>query len=142
MKLHKIQVVVCLENNIWVAIFERNDAGKYAVARQIFGSEPTDPELHNFITEHYQLLKFTEPKYFNLTVKRKNPKRMKREVKKVMQKTKNQKIKTTRAQEILKLDLETKKKAKLKTSKSAKEQKIQKKFLLKQAKKKKKQRGY
>lgn len=142
MKLHKIQVTVCLENNLWVAIFERNEADNYAVARQVFGSEPTDPELHDFISDHYYLLNFTEPKHFKLIIKRKNPKRMKREVKKIMQKKGSQKIKTTHAQELLKLDLETKKKARRKTSKSEKKQKIQKKFLLKQAKKKEKQRGH
>lgn len=142
MKPFTIQVTILLENSFWVGIFERNDAEGYAVARQIFGEEPTDPELYDFILSHYQVLKFTEPKNFKLVIKRKNPKRMKREVRKVMEKSKDQLKKTTRAQEVLRLELEINKKIKKTLDKKEIQEQLQKKFMLKQAKKKQKHRGH
>lgn len=140
MKSYTIQVTVLLENSFWVGIFERNDGEGYAVARQIFGGEPTDPELYEFISAHYQLLKFTEPKNFKLVIKRKNPKRMKREIKKLMEKSKGIK-KETHAQEALRIELEKNKKIKKAKTQKEKEERQREKFLLKQAKKKEKHRG-
>ena len=137
-----IQVTVLLENQFWAAIFERKDKAGYAVARQVFGDEPTDPELYAFITAHYYQLKFTTPQTFKLIIKRKNPKRMKRDVIKQMAKTKQSSQNNTYAQEVLRLELEKNKKIKKSNAKAEKEAKQQKVFLLKQAKKKKKHRGH
>ncbi|ABS77245.2 YjdF family protein [Coxiella burnetii] len=141
LNLYTIHATVLLENSFWVGIFERKDNEGYAVARQIFGDEPTDAELYEFVTSHFDELRFTEPVKFKLVIKRKNPKRLKREIRKVMKKT--EKLpQLTRAQEVLKLDLEKKKKEKKVLSRSEKEGQLEKKFQLKQAKKKKKQRGH
>src|SRR3990167_4096522 len=96
-----IQVTVLLENQLWMAIFERKDNTGYAVARQVFGDEPTDPELYEFISTHYYHLKFTAPQEFKLIIKRKNPKRMKRDVIKQMNKVKKSSQCNTYAQEVL-----------------------------------------
>ena len=81
-----ITVTVQLEGSFWTALFERNDAGNYTVARKIFGKEPTDPELYEFLLKNYHELKYTEPQKFKLIIKRKNPKRVRREVRKAMEK--------------------------------------------------------
>lgn len=142
MKQYTIQVTVLIENSLWTGIFERNDDTGYEVARQIFGSEPTDAELYDFISQNFYLLKFTTSHDFKLVIKRKNPKRIKREVKKLMDKAKKGMSKVTRAQEVLKLELEKNKKMKKTVSKAEKEAKLQEKFSIKQAKKKKKHRGH
>ena len=139
MKQSLIKVTILLEDQFWVGIFERNDADCYAVARKIFGDEPTDPELYEFILTHYQDLKFTEPQPFKLVIKRKNPKRMKREVKKLMEKLDKS---TTYAHEQLRLELEKNKKIRKSLSKQEKSDYQQRKFLLKQEKKKEKHRGH
>lgn len=76
MAQHTIQVTILFQNPFWVGIFERQDASGYAVARQIFGTEPMDSELHEFVTLQYYLLKFAEPqKDIELVVNRKNYKK-------------------------------------------------------------------
>ena len=142
MKKHTIKVTVLLENSFWVGLFERNDQAGYAVARKIFGGEPSDAELYDFVLIHFDELKFTEPQDFKLIIKRKNPKRMQREVRREMEKAKKGLSNATHAQEVLRFELEKNKKLKKKISKIEKEAKQQEKFQQKQAKKKKKHRGH
>lgn len=142
MQRFTIQVTLLYEGPFWAAIFERNDDTGYSVARKIFGSEPTDPELYEFILKHYQELKFTEPHDFKLVIRRKNPKRVQREVRQEMEKARSGQASTSRAQEVLRLELEKNKKVKKTISKAEKELKLQEKFLQKQEKKKKKKKGH
>ncbi len=141
-KQYTIKVTVLLENALWIGLFERNDDGEYAVARQIFGGEPSDAELHDFVLTHYDKLKFTAPYNFKLVIKRKNYKRTQREVRREMENAKKNSLSTTHAQEVLRIDLEKKKKIKKITSKIEKENSLEKKFQLKQEKKKRKHRGH
>lgn len=85
----RINVTVCLEKAIWVGIFARTDDQGLAAARVIFGKEPTDPELYQWLLEHFDALKFSAPQEFKLLVKRKNPKRMLRQVRKEMKEAAN-----------------------------------------------------
>ncbi len=142
MKQYTIKVTVLLENSFWVGLFERNDNEGYAVARKIFGDEPSDAELYDFVLTHFDELKFTEPKDFKLVIKRKNHKRMQREVRREMEKAKSGLPSATSAQETLRLDLEKNKKFKKATSKAEKEACLEKKFQQKQEKRKKKHRGH
>lgn len=137
-----IKVTVMLEKSFWVGVFERNDAAGFAVARKIFGNEPTDAELYQFILTNYHELKFTEPQEFTLIIKRKNPKRILRDVKREVEKARGSQPKNTHAQEVLRLALEKNKKIKNKVSKAEKQKLIAEKFSLKQEKKKKKHRGH
>lgn len=142
MKQCTIKVTVLLEDSFWVGFFERNDDEGYAVARKIFGGEPTDAELYDFVLTHFDALKFTEPQDFKLVIKRKNPKRVKREVRREMEKVKKNLFSTTHAQEVLRLDLEKNKKIKKSISKAEREACVEEKFQQKQAKRKKKHRGH
>lgn len=141
-KQYTIKVTVLLKNSLWLGIFERNDSEGYAVARKIFGGEPTDAELYEFVLAHFDELKFTEPQEFKLVIKRKNPKRVQREVRREMEKAKLGLPSTTHAQEVLRLDLEKNKKLKKTVSKVEKEAKREEKFQQKQVKRKKKHRGH
>lgn len=142
MKQATVKVNVLLENALWIAVFERADQAGYAVARVIFGDEPTDPELYEYISTHFYELKFTEPHDFKLIIKRKNYKRMQRDVKREMAAAKSKSSTKTRAQEVLRLALEKNKKARKSQSKAEKEAALEKKFSLRQAKKKQKKRGH
>lgn len=137
-----IKASVMLEKSLWVALFERTDKQGYAVARAVFGDEPTDPELYEYISTHFYQLKFTEPQTFKLIVKRKNYKRIQREVRKEMEIAKLKLSKSTQAQDTLRLELEKSKKLKKSFSKIEKESQLQKQFLFRQLKKKKKKRGH
>jgi hypothetical protein len=137
-----IKVTVLFEQAWWVGIFERNDPAGYAVARKVFGGEPTDPELYEFVLNHYDELKFSESHDFKLIIKRKNPKRVLREVKNEMKKVKAGLPKTTIAQDVLRLELEKNKKIKKTMSKNEKEAKLEKIFQIEQSKRKKKHQGH
>ncbi len=141
-KQYTIKVTVLLENSFWIGVFERNDSEGYAVARKIFGVEPTDAELYEFVLIHFDELKFTEPQEFRLVIKRKNPKRVQREVRHEMEKAKKGLSSTTHAQEVLRLELEKNKKLKKGTSRTEKVARQEERFRQKQEKKKKKQRGH
>jgi hypothetical protein len=143
MQRQTIKVTILFENIFWVGIFERSDAQHYAVARHIFGDEPNDSELYEFISQHYGELNFTEPQDFVLEIKRMNPKRKHREVRKEMEKLKSQQTsKESMAQETLRLELEKNKKLGQARSKVEKEQQAEEKFMLKQLKRKQKHRGH
>lgn len=141
-KQYTIKVTLLIENSFWVGLFERTDHDGYAAARKIFGGEPTDAELYDFVLKNYNELKFTEPQEFQLIIKRKNPKRMQREVRREMNNAKKGLPSTTHAQEVLRLELEKNKKLKKTRSKAEKEARQEEKFQQKQEKRKKKHRGH
>lgn len=142
MKQHTIKVTILLENSLWIALFERTDNAGFAAARHIFGGEPTDPELYEFISTNYQLLKFTIPQSFKLIIKRKNPKRVLREVKREMERAKEGLAAASHAQEALRLEIEKNKKMKKTINKEEKQAQADAKFQQKQTKKKQKHRGH
>jgi hypothetical protein len=137
----QIKVTVCLENSLWVALFERVQEEKITAARVVFGKEPTDPELYEWLLANFNELKFSGPQDFKLIIKRKNPKRMLREVKREMDKAKGSLPKESLAQETLRHELEKRKIVQKSKTKAEKEALKEEQFLLKQHKKKKKQRG-
>ena len=57
-----VKATIFFDKRFWVGTFERTDKEGYAVARHIFGSEPSDPEVHEFVLSHYHELKFGEAK--------------------------------------------------------------------------------
>lgn len=75
-----IKATIFFEKRFWVGTFERTDKEGYAVARHIFGGEPSDPEIHEFVLSHYHELKFGEAKEINIQIQRMNPKRVQLEV--------------------------------------------------------------
>lgn len=141
MQLKLIKVTVMLEGSFWIGLFERSDIDGYTAAKKIFGEEPTDAELYQFILNNYHELNFTTPQEFTLRITRRNYKRMQRDVKREMQKMKENKPNISYAQETLRLELEKAKKIKKIRSKAEKEAKINKKFFMKQEKKKKRKKN-
>ena len=136
-----IQVTIFFDKRYWVGTFERIDKGGYAVARHIFGGEPTDPEVYEFVLSHYQELKFGETKEFTLEIKRMNPKRVQREVRREMERIKETTNPSTFAQDYIREELEKKKLQKKQQSSAEKQARKDEQFAIKQRKKKEKQRG-
>jgi hypothetical protein len=137
-----IKVTIYLEHPFWVGSFERTDQEGYAVAKKIFGKEPTDPEIYDFVLNNFEELRFGKPTTFKLDIKRKNPKRVLREVKKEMEKLKSSQKPSTMAQDAMREELEKNKKEKKRRSKTQKEEEAKLQFSLKQQKKKEKQKGH
>lgn len=142
MKQYTIKVTVMYQTPFWVGIFERVSEAHYAVARNVFGAEPTDAELYDFILHHYDALNFSEPHEFKLVIRRKNPKRLQREVKRELSRGQKVAPKETRAEEVLRLELEKKKKLRKVSNKAEVEAEKEMKFVLKQQKRKEKHRGH
>jgi DUF2992 family protein len=136
-----IKATVFFDRRFWVATFERTDKEGYAVARHIFGAEPTDSEVHDFVLYHYQELNFGEFREFDLQIKRMNLKRVQREVRREMAKLKETMMPSTFAQDYMKEELEKKKKEKKQRSSAEKQDRKEEQFAIKQQKKKEKHRG-
>lgn len=137
-----IKATIFFDKRYWVGTFERTDKEGYAVARHIFGGEPTDPEVYVFVLTHYQELKFGEPKEFTLEIKRMNPKRVQREVRKEMERIKATTKPSTFAQDYMREELEKKKLHKKQQSSAEKQARKDEQFSIRQRKKKEKQKGH
>ncbi len=137
-----IKATIFYEKRFWVGVFERTDKEGYAVARHIFGAEPSDPEVHEFILNHYSELKFGEPKNLHIEIKRMNPQRVQREIRREMERMKESSKPSTLAQDYMREEIEKNKKARQKLSSAEKQAYKDKQFDLKQEKRKEKHRGH
>ena len=131
------RLLVCFEDPFWVGVFERIQDGKLAAAKVTFGSEPKDYEVSVFILRHYYSLQFSPAVETAVKEMKKNPKRMQRDVKRQMENTGI----GTKSQQALKLQQEQNKKARKVKSREKKLAESERRFEMKQQKKKEKHRG-
>ncbi|MBX7067431.1 MAG: YjdF family protein [Parachlamydiales bacterium] len=137
-----IKATIYFEKKFWVGTFERTDKDGFAIAKHIFGGEPTDPEVYEFVLTHYQELQFGAPKEFVLEIKRMNPKRVQREVRREMQRMGETTKPSTFAQDYMREELEKKKLQKKQKSSAEKQARKDEQFALRQEKKKERHRGH
>lgn len=137
-----IKATIFFEKCYWVGIFERTDQEGYAVARHIFGAEPSDTEIHEFVLNHYHELKFGDLQEVNIQIQRMNPKRVQREVRREMAKLKETARPSTLAQDYMRDEIEKKKREKKSTSSAEKQARKDQQFQLKQQKRKAKHLGH
>lgn len=137
-----VKATIFSDKRFWVGTFERTDKEGYAVARHIFGAEPSDPEVHEFVLNHYCELKFGEAKEITVQIQRMNPKRVQREVRREMTRIKETTRPSTLAQDYMREEIEKKKKEKKSISSAQKQARKDEQFLLKQDKRKEKHRGH
>ncbi len=126
------------EKPFWVGFFERWEDGRLAVCKFTFGAEPKDAEIYDFILHNYNNLKFSSAVESDIKDKKINPKRMQREVKKQLQ---NRGI-GTKSQQALQLQVQQNKLEHKQNNRNKQQQDKQRKFLLKQQKRKDKHRGH
>ena len=96
------KLTVYFEESFWIGVFERIEDGKLSVAKVVFGAEPKDYEVQEYIRKHYSSLKFSPAVDTVVKDMKRNPKRMQREAKKQMQET----VVGTKSQQALKLQQE------------------------------------
>lgn len=77
---------VFFDEPFWVGVFEKTHEGSLSVSKVIFGAEPKDVEVLDFILKHYNILNFSPAVSFAVKEAKKNPKVMQRKVKKELQK--------------------------------------------------------
>jgi len=55
------KLTVYFDDPFWVGVFERTDEAGYAVARVVFGAEPSPVVLYAWVLQHYAHLPFSQP---------------------------------------------------------------------------------
>lgn len=134
-----INITVMFEKPFWIGLYERVDDNMYEVCKITFGEEPKDYEVHEFLLQHWHMLKFSPAIKSEKNKKTKiNPKRMQRMINKQLE----QKSIGTKAQQALKLQHELIKVKRKTTSREQREAEKERKYELKQLKKKTKHRGH
>jgi hypothetical protein len=131
--------IVTFEDPFWVGIIKIEDNNKIRIARWIFGSEPSEAEIYDFLYNDYDKLKFHEVQTDKVNKEYyKSPKRIQKEIRQIKQKGVNLK----KSYDIIKKQYESMKTEKKKNKKIKKQEKEVQKFQLKQEKKKQKHRGH
>lgn len=136
---NSLQITVLFEDPFWIGILERFTAQGYAVAKTIFGAEPTDNEAYYFLLTKFDNLRFSQPasipeKPTRIT----NPKRKLREAQKLLQNSRSlSKAHAAIKQMQTQTQIVAKQQTKLQHDELQRRQ-----YQLKQAKKKQKHRGH
>jgi len=137
--MHRIACTVFFEDPFWVGVWERNSEGTYACAKATFGAEPSDAELLSFLLASYTRLVFSEP---SAEIQRPpttpNPKRAQRLAARAVQSVGV----GTKAQQALKSQYEANKEEHKALSREQRLAAEERKFQLKQEKRKAKHRGH
>ncbi len=131
------KLTVFFEEPFWVGAFERTENGKLSVSKVMFGAEPKDCEVYEFILKHYNDLKFGPEVESEKKKSKANPKRMRRGIKKEMSKEGV----GTKSQQALKLMYEESKSERQNKSREERESEAKRLYELKRQKKKEKHKG-
>ena len=126
------------EDPFWVGVFERRIGKRLSVCKVTFGAEPKDCEVLEFVLNHYYELSFSTAITVGSRQTADNPKRRQREARKQME----QSGISTKSQEALRLQREEMKTERRQVSREEREAEAQRRFVMKQEKKKEKRRGH
>lgn len=130
---------VYFEGPFWVGLYERESGGRYEVSRIVFGAEPKDYEVYDFLRANWSRLRFSPPVKTERTAERRvNPKRMQREIHRQLEAGG---AVGTRAQQALKLQQEEGKTARKVRSRQEKEADQARRLALRAEKRREKHRG-
>lgn len=81
------RLTVFFEEPFWVGVFERISECRLSVCRIVFGAEPKDYEVYDFVLKNYYRLRFSPAVAADVREAGRNPKRIQREVRKQVQNT-------------------------------------------------------
>ena len=132
------KLTIYFEDPFWVGVFEELDGDKLSVCKAVFGVEPTDAEIYEFILRHYFHLRFSVPIKTEIRQKADNPKRRQRNARKQLENTGI----GTKSQQALKKQYEENKIKRKQLSREQIEAEKQRQFELKKHKRKEKHRGH
>ena len=139
MSLCKAKLTILFANPFWIGLYEREDDGRYEVCKIIFGAEPKDYEVYDFLLTNWHRLRFSPGlEATSMEERQVNPKRMQRQIRKQMQETGI----GTKAQQALNLMQEEGKAARKVKSREQREAEQERRFELRQQKRKEKHRGH
>ena len=132
------KLTVFFEDPFWVGIFERIEHGKLSASKVIFGAEPKDYEVWEYVLKNYDQLRFSPS--VDVVVKKEtvNPKRMQREAAKQIASAGI----GTKSQQALQMQREEMKTERRETNRREREAEELRQFELKQQKRKEKHKGH
>ncbi|MCR4962278.1 MAG: YjdF family protein [Firmicutes bacterium] len=131
-------LTVFFEDPFWVGMYERTDGEWYEVCKIIFGAEPKDYEVWDYLLQNWRKLRFSPPvKGGGLTERKSNPKRLQREIRHSLQKAPV----GTKAQQALKLQQEQKKTERKAVGRQQREAEKERQYALRKQKQRQKHRG-
>ena len=129
---------VLFQPPFWVGIAQRWDGEGYQAARVVFGAEPTEPQLYNWVLREWYGLRFSQPSAEESPeIGRKNPKRLQREARTA---TGTRGV-GTKAQEALSRQREQEGLKRQIRCREERQEEAERRFLLRQQKKREKKRG-
>ncbi|OCN01762.1 hypothetical protein A7X67_01355 [Clostridium sp. W14A] len=133
-----IKLTVFFDDPFWAAVYERTADGKLQAARVVFGAEPKDSDVYDFFLQNWNRLRFSPRVTAGRQEKTKvNPKRMQRQIQRQVADSGA----GTKAQQAFKLLQEQGKQKRKEKTRAIKEAEEQRKFELRQQKRKEKHRG-
>lgn len=132
-------LTVFFEDPFWVGVYERQDGEKYEASRIVFGHEPKDNEVYEFMLRNWNKLKFSPAVEADaVSQKSISPKRMNRLI--------NRQLSAngvgTKAQQALKLQYEQSKLERKASSRQKREEEKDRQFELRKMKRKEKHKGH
>ncbi len=133
-----VTFTVFFEQPFWKGIYERVENNQISVAIVVFGAEPSDAEVFEYLNTHFLSFRFTKSLEIQKPKIIQNYKRLQRNIKKQTQ----QKGIGTKSQQALQQQREQSKIESKSKSKQLKKQLQQQQFEIKQLKKKEKKKGH
>ena len=134
-----VQLTVLFEEPFWIGLCERQDSSGYAAGKITFGAEPKDYEVLAFLLAHWYEVPFSKPVPEAMPERRAvKPKRMQREARRG---TGGHGI-GTKAQEALKAQREEGKLQRRERRSCARQEEAERRFALRQDKRREKHRGH
>lgn len=131
-------LTVFFEAPFWVGLYERNEGNRYEVCKITFGAEPKDYEVYDFLLKNWRQLPFSPALATGGSdQRRKNPKRIQREIRRAMKAP----VLSTKAQQALQLQREQNKQTRKTCTRVEKEAEDARQYALRQEKKKAKHKG-
>lgn len=130
---------IYFEDPFWVGVFERTEESGYTVARYVFGAEPGQAEILSFAHSQFHLLKFSQVKSAAIITKKVES------YKHRQHRIRHEATQTgvgTQAQQVIKAEYERSGQLARSQRKELQQQADDKKFLMKAARRMKKQRGH
>ena len=134
----KASLTVFFEGPFWVGVFERIEDGKLSACKVIFGAEPKEYEVWEYILQHYHELVFSPAIETETRQSADNPKRRSRNARKHLENTGI----GTKSQQALQRQREEMKAERRQISREEREAEAQRRFEMRQEKKKEKRRGH
>ena len=132
---------VFFEDPFWVGLCQLQEGKEYRVCRIVFGAEPKDAEVHQYLLRHWNDLRFS-PAIAGGPQERtiKNPKRRQREIRRELERASSGA--GTKAQQALQLQREAGREQARQARKERRETREEEQFLLRQQKRREKHRGH